>query len=228
MHYELVIFDIDGTLVDSRSIWAPAVQRAIREVFEEKKIVQKIPSIAAIESRIGIPGVQALEPLIEAQFHQILPEIASRVGHYGSLEMSQQKLCLFEGVLETLQELRRLKKKTALASNCGQSYITEVQESLGLKAWIDLPLCLSTPGVQDKSDMLAIALDHFQTRRAVMIGDRYLDYEAAQKNGIPFIGFSGGFGKTEEWPQADAVIHHYSELFPALHSSKLQKRFFKL
>lgn len=87
---------------------------------------------------------------------------------------------------------------------------------MGLAPLVDLSLCLDTSGVRSKADMVSLALETFGTRRALMVGDRRLDLEAAHANGIPFLGFAGGFGNHEEWPGAEASIRSYAEFFPLL------------
>lgn len=219
--FQLVFFDIDGTLVHSGDVWGPAVQRAMREVYAERQIPLSVPSVPELEKVIGIPGHEALHPFIPPQYREHIPEISRRVGEYGPATMRAGAGRLIEGCRQTLQRLREEGAFLALASNCGNSYIREVSETMGVGELVDEAFCLDTPGVRHKADMIAKGMQLFGTRRALMVGDRHLDLQAAHANGIPFLAYSGGFGEQVEWERdAEGVIHSYAEFFPSLEARR--------
>lgn len=215
--FQLVLFDIDGTLIDSGDVWVPAVQRAMREVYAKRQVDLPVPGLAELEKVIGIPGHEALHPFIPPEHRALIPEISRLVGEYGPATMRGGAGRVIPGVRETLEELRHRGSFLALASNCGNSYIREVSETMGIGDLVDHAFCLETPGVRHKTDMIAVAMKIFGTRRALMVGDRSLDLQAAHANGIPFLAYSGGFGEQAEWEEhAEGVIHSYQEFFSAI------------
>ena len=123
---------------------------------------------------------------------------------------------MLPGVREALDELREAGIKIGIASNCGSSYLNHVVSSLGLKEWASEVRCLDSPGVRDKGDMIEDLLTSFDTRRAVMVGDRFGDEDAARSNGIPHVHVRTGYASEHEGDTADLVLDDMSELTQSL------------
>jgi len=92
------------------------------------------------------------------------------------------------------EKLRADGVRVALASNCSRRYLESFLAAFELDGAIDEARCAESPGIRSKGDMIREILGNFGTRKAVMIGDRESDREAAAQNRIPFILFTGGFG----------------------------------
>ena len=109
--------------------------------------------------------------------------------------------------------MERLKKAgylTAVCSNASERYIRLVTQTIGVLDLVDeiQPLL---PGLI-KADTLRLLLERTSPDRAVMIGDRVYDKEAARENSLPFIGCACGYN-APEISVADRVANHASELF---------------
>ena len=213
---DLVLFDVDGTLVDSASLWCEATRGAIAEVYAERGVALPVPDDASLRAVIGTPARLSLPTLLPKERHDLVPEIAERVRLRASEAMRGKDPPLYAGARECLAELKRRGCGIAIATNAGSRYLDAVLDRLGLRSLVSVACCLDTPGVTNKVDMVARALEEVGTRRAVMIGDRAQDREAAHGNGIPFVAFLPGYGSEAEWDGAEARVRSFEEFLAVL------------
>ena len=101
----------------------------------------------------------------------------------------------YDGVPELLKALKSKGYLTAVCSNSSARYITRVLKTLGLFELID-EIAPLQPGMT-KRETLGILLEKVKPCRAVMVGDRIYDMQAAEHNGIGFVGCRYGYGKNE-------------------------------
>ncbi len=184
----LVIFDLDGTLVDTRAWWPPVAEEGLRRFSEETGEVVPFPGGEKAWSLVGLPDDQVFQGLLPPErrgeweiLRDLLVPIEGEVLH-GESDY------LFPGTRELLQELKDAGVKLAVASNCGPIYLDAVLEGQGIEAWIDRSYCLGKPkGMVAKDQMLIEAMRVFGTQDAVLVGDRDSDARAAQRAGVPFV-----------------------------------------
>ncbi len=116
------------------------------------------------------------------------------------------------GALELLRTLRAAGVRLGIASNCAQGYLDHMLGELGFGTLVDEARCLDSPRVANKADMIADLLRAFGTRRAVFVGDRQSDRDAAWANGLPHVHCRFGFAPAGEPTAAEAVIEDLGEL----------------
>ena len=102
-----------------------------------------------------------------------------------------------------LSQLKADGYDTAICSNSSERYIRMVLEALSISQWIDY----IQPLIPDltKEDTLRLLLEREKPPAAVMVGDRFYDKDAAQANGLPFIGCLYGFCP-DEVRDGDAAV----------------------
>jgi phosphoglycolate phosphatase len=206
-----LIFDLDGTLIDSSAIVVPVLQDTIRRFSG-----QKTPSAQTVKDTFGLPDQEI--------WRRMLPN-ASSAERGQALKRSEEAIeqrmrvsnLLLPHAREVLEELKRRGHRLTIASNCGQSYLDSVLDSQGLRDYFDHPLCLESVRGKSKADTLAVHIARFGKDGAVMIGDRASDIRAAAAHGIDSVGCAFGFGDDEELQGATWIIHSLPEvldLFP--------------
>lgn len=214
--FDAVLFDLDGTLVATERYWPDAARAGARIAFRELGLERAPPTSAEWMSMVGLP----LDEGFDAVFSDLTR--AERVVIQGRCEEAEQALlhdgraALLPGVLETLEELRARGVRTAVASNCGQEYLEAVWQGVGLAQRIDAARCLDSPGIGNKADMLEDLLRLFDTRSAVMVGDRRGDRDAAWANGLPHVHLSRGYAAAGEEFECEALIEGMHALLPRL------------
>ncbi len=196
MDFEIVVFDLDGTLYSTEASVVPAVQ----EAFEELGLT--VPDEGEVRRLIGLPTehyVQWLQERASGQEDRIV-ELAFTIEH--RLVTTQGRL--YPRAAETLEELRRLGCRTALLTNAGTEYVDLVLDTFGIRPLFDVVSSLEGPPVPKASCLRAI-IDELGGGPAIMVGDRVFDFDAARAVGVPAVGVSHGFGD-DELEMADVVV----------------------
>ena len=187
-----LIFDIDGTLWDSRALVAEGYNIQLRsEGYDHlcvtaedlKPLFGKVMTeIAdAILATIPVPERYALMERCMDTENRYLAENECRIG--------------YDGVKETLQELSR-EYALYIVSNAQCGYPELCIEKLGLQSLIRGHLCFGDTGTEKGETILELMRRHDITD-AVYIGDTQGDYEATVVAGIPFIWAAYGFGSPQ-------------------------------
>lgn len=184
---ELVVFDVDGTLHDTFRWWAPVIRAGLQVFAQREGLTIAMPSDEQAEAVVGMRDAGVWGPFLpEGQKHR-WQDLRATVVPMEVATVSSGTDYLFAGVRQLLPHLRRLGVKVALASNCRRTYMGAMQLGQGLAALSDWQFCLDSPGVQTKTDMLALARKAAAAERVVMVGDREPDHEAALALGWPFV-----------------------------------------
>lgn len=213
MKYGTVIFDLDGTLLDTLQDLANSVNYVLRQFgFPER-------SLSEVRSFVG-NGVKIL--LKRSFSHQLEEEDLMRAldvfrKHY-AMHMNDHT-GMYEGIEELLIHLHEKELNLAIVSNKLDSAVKELNQ-LYLKKYV--PLAVGTPPERKKPDPYSVqeVMKHYNStvNDTIYVGDSDVDIETAHNAGLKCIGVSWGFRgrKFLEEHGADFVIDHPSELLSLL------------
>ncbi len=131
--YTAVLFDLDGTLIDSASLVAASVQRTFRDFGLPE------PEKEAVISYMGIPIEIYFEKLAGPQFSKINREDTYKVYFGYFREMLESGLLKpFEGVPAMLKALREAGIYTGIATSKRTEPAVFSCEKAGIISWIDV------------------------------------------------------------------------------------------
>ena len=203
-----LIFDIDGTLWDSRAIVASGYNDYLRS--------------------IGRADLQVDAEYLKTLFGKTMTEIADIM--LSSIEVPRRYEVMvgcmdredeflhenpcdiaFPGVLELLPELKK-EYRLFIVSNAQCGYPELMMDKLGIRPLFEGWMCFGDTGLP-KGDTIRILMERHGIEDAVYIGDTQGDLEACQIAGIPFVFCAYGFGAPESY---DARIDSFAELPQAL------------
>lgn len=211
----LVIFDLDGTLIDSEALIVRTVGDAFRAVNEP------VPSDAAIRSISGITARDAMAILAPAATSERVDTILeSYRAHYRS-NAGVAREPLFKGALDALDRLQA-DPETILAVATGKGYkgavtLLERHGIIGRFHSIETPD--HNRGKPDPQ-MIETAMSKAGVTRgqSVMIGDTVHDMRMARAAGVAAIGVTWGYHERGELlaEGADVVIDSFDQLDGAI------------
>jgi phosphoglycolate phosphatase len=212
----LIMFDCDGTLVDSQHVIFAAMSHA----FDTHKMAP--PQLDAVRRVVGLGLVEAIEVLVpdlDRDAHVVLADSHKNAfGHLRQDPMHTEPL--FPGVREALAALADAGYLLGVATGKSQRGLNSTLNLHGLR---DLFVTLQT--VDDAPSkphpgMLHNALKATGARRedTVMIGDTVFDIQMARNAGVHPLGVSWGYHGAEELTDCGArhVLDEYADLSPWL------------
>ncbi|MBR58006.1 MAG: hypothetical protein CMH54_08280 [Myxococcales bacterium] len=195
----LVVFDLDGTLVDST--------RALLEAHEVAwgSVGLPRPSDDAILELIGLPLVHIMQTLGPDQDPDVLAKAYSRA--YAETAPRYERL--FDGMTALLSRPFR----AAVATGKSQRGAERSVQRHGLQDRFEIVLGgNSVPRPKPNPDLLHAIMDTAGTRDLVMIGDTTYDLEMARAAGVKGIGVSWGHHSTERLQEWAPVVHTVEDL----------------
>ena len=216
-----VLFDLDGTLIDS----APDIAAAVNELLA---LSGRGPlTVAAVTSMIGNGVEKLVERALNATGDPLRAQALERE-QAAMLDIYARHLTglttLLPGVRETLDTLRQNGIRLGLATNKQQRFIEAVFDHFGLSSLFDVVIG-GGPGIVKKPapDILIAAMQQLSATPSdtVMVGDSISDVQAAKAAGVRSVIVRGGYTSVPaEQLGADIVIDNMTGLTAALESLK--------
>ena len=204
MNCESLIFDIDGTLWDSRQLVAEGYNIQL-----EREGLQHL-----------FVNADILKPLFGKTMTEIADVLLASIDikdRYDLMErcMATENEYLFQNpcqigypkVKETLQELKK-KYRLFIVSNSQCGYPELCIEKLGLGELIEGHMCFGDTGTSKGLTILTLMKKH-NIRSAIYIGDTQGDREACLEANVPFVFCTYGLGQADSW---DAAIDKIDDL----------------
>lgn len=191
--YQLVLFDLDGTLSES----GEGILGCVRQVFAE--MGRPLPDEKTLGTFIGPPMYDSLRRCgfshEEAEHGVVLYK-----QHFIEEGIYHNKT--YDGIWQVLQTLHEAGVKLAVATTKYYPFAEKIIHMLNIDGYFDF-IGGATSGVErrTKAKVIRYVLEQFPdipAERVVMIGDTKYDAEGAAQVGIDFIGCLYGYGTKEE------------------------------
>jgi phosphoglycolate phosphatase len=188
-HITDIIFDLDGTLIDS----APSILECFKLVLESRKIEPICPLSPDL---IGPPLSETLSRITGINEPNVLSKLAEDFKAHYDLG-GYKKTVSFFGVSELLRQYSSSGFCLHIATNKRLMPTTLILSHLGWMQYFKSIYALdsASPSFVNKTAMLSalIAAEKINPISAIYIGDRAEDHESAVKNGLNFLGASWGY-----------------------------------
>jgi len=195
-NYKLLIFDWDGTLVNSMDF----IVDCIRATAQELKLpIEKFD----IRSGIGLAAADHLKLL----FPEIDREVVSKCFYRHYFEGKENTERAYEGAFDTLRVLKQQGYTLAIATNKSRKGLNLSLARMQAHDLFAATRCGDEGVTKPHPDVimeLLVKLE-FKTEHSVMIGDTVHDLQLAKNAGVDAIAVTYGIGKREHF-------HEYSPL----------------
>lgn len=211
--YDQVIFDFDGTVVDTGEGILKSLQFAFRDQGDP------VPDLSDLKKFIGPPVYYSFTHFYgvpETRVDDYIKSYRARYRKEGIFECE-----LYPGMTETLQTLRAHGVKLGIASSKPQALIYDVMNYLGITDLFDAVTGTAFDDSRhaSKSDLIESSIEKLgaaDKRRVLMVGDRLYDLDGAAGAGVDSCGVLFGYGSEAEFRAHNAthIIGSANDLLP--------------
>lgn len=202
-----LIFDIDGTLWDTR----PEVAEHTNLFFDREGISHPHLEVEDFTPLFGKTTEQIADVLLQTipapERYAIMERcVDSELGHLAQCSGNSG----YPGLHQTLEALAKV-HTLYIVSNCQLGYPELTMEKLGITGLFRDFLCYGQTGTPKGETIRTLMARHGMTR-AVYIGDTQSDYEATRFAGIPFVWAAYGMGHPEAFEAKIDTLSQLTEL----------------
>ena len=191
--YDLVIFDWDGTLVDSADLIVDSMQAA----FKEASLT--IPTDSSVKNIIGLGIKVAVQVLDDSISESDLLNVCRLYGeHFVVRDIGEMKV--FDGVFDLLDSLAKGKTLSAVATCKTRKGLVRGLGRLKKSHCLEITRCADETKSKPHPLMLSEILEATSVpiEKAVMVGDSIYDMEMAQAIGMDSIAVTYGVHSKEQ------------------------------
>ena len=208
MRYELIIFDWDGTIMDSTGLIADSIQRAARDM------ALRVPTEAVAKSIIGLGIHESVARLFPELPRERQTEFALAYRHH--FVARDHEAPVYAGIHELLDALAAPERFLAVATGKPRSGLERAFAHTGLKKHFHYSRCADEGFPKPHPDMLHKLMEFTSITpdRTLMIGDTTHDLELAENAGVDALAVSYGAHprKVLKNARAKAVLDNVEDL----------------
>ena len=191
MHYQCIIFDWDGTVMDSVPKIVNTIHLAATDCGLERVTDEQAKNI------IGLSLEKAMLRLFPHHPDKLQQLVAAYKHIYKHVDTTPTPL--FNGVTELLKQLKQQGKHIAVATGKSRVGLDRLLAESGLQDYFVITRTACEAQSKPHPDMLEQILQQLQLvpQQAVMVGDTLIDMELAQRAGVDAIGVTMGVASRE-------------------------------
>lgn len=211
MNYQSVLFDLDGTLLDT----SEGIKESVLHVVHKLGL----PTISDnhLDQFVGPPIQKSISDYFGLSFEE--SQLAADIFRDYYKENALFKAHIYGGIVDVLESLVGNGIKIGVATYKREDYAVSILEHFGISKF-----CSTIHGADNfnkltKQDIIGRCIQNIRTpfNKTVMVGDTKYDAKGAMDAGVPFIGVTWGFGK-----EADFVSDEYPIIAIATQPSELK------
>lgn len=211
--YQNILFDLDGTIIDSKIGITNGVKHALKHFGFE------IPPTEELYKFIGPPLREAF-----AKYYNLSKEDAEIATEkyrefYKVTGIKQNSL--YQGIAQVIKGLKDNKRKILLATSKPETFAKQILADLKIAKYFDFVAGATFDGRRDKKgDIIKYAINEtgISVEQSIMIGDRNHDIIGAKEVEMDSVGVLYGYGSLEELKNAGAtyIVRNVEELMEKL------------
>ena len=189
--FDIVLFDLDGTLTDPGQGIKNSVIHSLRKygIEADYEDLDKFIGPPLLDSYMLYYGFDTEKATEAVEFYR---------EYFRDRGIFENKV--YEGIPEMLSQLRAKGVKIGLATSKPEVFALRILEYFGLGEYFDTVKGATLDGsLSKKGDIVRLALDALGDGKAVMVGDRLHDIVGAHENGLPCIAVLYGYGNEAEF-----------------------------
>jgi phosphoglycolate phosphatase len=204
----ILLFDLDGTLIDS----AIGITRCVAHALQA--LGEPVPDDTALRQWIGPSLRDSFGPLL-GDAARTERAVALYLERFDAVGWSEQTL--YPGIADAIEALHAAGHRLAVVTAKNEPHARKIIGEMPFSDRFETISGATTDGrISHKPALIAVALERLQATADAcwMIGDRRMDIEGAAHHGMRSVGVAWGFGGEQELRDAGAttIVHRTSEL----------------
>ncbi|MBI1907313.1 MAG: HAD-IA family hydrolase [Rhodocyclales bacterium] len=198
-NYDLIVFDWDGTLMDSAGAIVHAILAACRDLGLPEPTEERARYV------IGLGLADALAHAVPELSEDAYPEMVARYRHH--YLSSDHQLVLFPGVFAMIEQLAGSGRMLGVATGKSRVGLNRALGHSGLGPFFRSTRCADECFSKPHPAMLHEIMDELGVvpERTLMVGDTTHDLDMASNAGVAGLGVSFGAHAPEALAQTSAV-----------------------
>ena len=214
MNIELVIFDFDGTLGDTRGIVVTTMQQTLQEYG------LPVCSDEECAATIGLPLAGCFRQLIPEATDEVIQQCVDTYHRLFDINKNRIKPQAFPHVIETLEELHRQGIRMTVATSRGIDSLKDLLTDMGIIQFFDYLLGADnvTKHKPDPEPVLqTLRTMHIDAAETLVVGDMPVDILMGSRAGCRTCAVTYGNATREELEEAgaDYIIDDFNDLLHA-------------
>ena len=206
--YDLIVFDWDGTVMDSTAVIAGSIQAACRDLG------LNIPDDETARHVIGLGLDQALRYAVPDMPDTMRPDLVDRYRHH--FMARDQAIPLFDGARETIAELHDAGYRLGVATGKSRAGLNRAMESSGMKNYFHATRTADRALSKPDPAMLLELMDELEVNaeRTLMVGDTTHDVQMAQNAKVDVVAVGYGAHTPQQLRELKplALVEDFAEL----------------
>jgi phosphoglycolate phosphatase len=197
--YEIILFDLDGTLTDPKVGITSSIQYALRKMDIVEDDIEKLTPF------IGPPLLESFKEFYQMSDVEAKQAIVYYRDRFAVTGLYENQVYL--GMEELLANLHNQGKLLIVATSKPTEFSVKILEHFNLFQYFTAIIGSNLDGTRtDKGDVIEFALTNknlAERSKIVMVGDRKYDVIGAKRNGIDAIAVTYGYGSYDELAAAE-------------------------
>jgi len=206
--YDLIVFDWDGTVMDSTAVIAGSIQAACRDLG------LTVPADETARHVIGLGLGEALRYAVPDAPESMYEPLVARYRHHFLAQ--DQAIPLFSGARETIVELHDAGYQLGVATGKSRAGLDRALESTGLKKYFHATRTAEQTFSKPHPAMLLELMDELavSAARTLMVGDTTHDLQLAQNANVDVLAVGHGAHPAEQLQALNplALVQDFAEL----------------
>lgn len=200
-NYDVILFDLDGTLTDS----SPGIKNSIIYALKKYNIAVNVTS--ELDKFLGPPLHESFKEFYGFDDEKAMEATLFYREYFSTKGIFENEL--FNGITDLLKGLCDNDKKLIVATSKPQQFTDKIMKHFDLSKYFEFIAGSNMDGTRSKkADVIEYALSEFHVSdksKAVMVGERKHDIIGAKTIGIDSIGVEYGYGSYDELNDAGAT-----------------------
>lgn len=190
--FDLILFDLDGTLTDPKE----GITKCVQYALEACGIVEN--DLDKLTPFIGPPLVDGFMNFYGFDREKALFAVEKYRERFRDIGIFENRV--YDGVAEMLKTLKQAGKKIALATSKPHIFADRILERFELMQYFDVTVGAELDGTRNEKDAVirAVLAQFPDAENIIMVGDRSYDIIGAHACGIPCVGVQFGYAEPGE------------------------------